>query len=98
VTDRRLTLTASQRPATLDARRGVVRLHPEVLAALGVQAGEPVLLAAGRTTAGIAALADEASSRGLLLADDVTLGNLRVRSGAQGGAHPAWIKFPIWGI
>jgi transitional endoplasmic reticulum ATPase len=92
VTDRRLTLTASLRPATLDARRGVVRLHPEVLAALGVQAGEPVLLAAGRTTAGIAALADEASSRGLLLADDVTLGNLRVRSGAQVTIEPAPVQ------
>jgi transitional endoplasmic reticulum ATPase len=92
VTDRRLTLTASLRPAALDARRGVVRLHPEVLAALGVAAGEPVLLTAGRTTAGIAALAEEASARGLLLADDVTLGNLGVRSGAQVTIEPAPVQ------
>jgi len=92
VTDRRLALTASLRPAALDARRGVVRLHPEVLAALGVQAGEPVLLTARRTTAGIAALADEASARGLLLADDVTLGNLGVRSGAQVTIEPAPVR------
>jgi transitional endoplasmic reticulum ATPase len=92
VDDRRLTLTASLRPATLDARRGIVRVHPEVLAALGVQAGEPVLLTTGRTTAGIAALADEASARGLLLADDVTLGNLGVRSGAQVTVEPAPVR------
>jgi transitional endoplasmic reticulum ATPase len=92
VTDRRLTLTASLRPAALDARRGVVRLHREVLAALGVQAGEPVLLTAGRTTAGVAALADDVSSRGLLLADDVTLGNLGVRSGAQVTIEPAPVR------
>ncbi len=104
MTDARLTLTASLRPAALDARRGIVRVHPEVLAALGVQAGEPVLLtagtggtagtgtAAGRTTAGIAALAEDASSRGLLLADDVTLGNLGVRSGAQVTVEPAPVR------
>jgi transitional endoplasmic reticulum ATPase len=92
VTDRQLTLTASLRPATLDARRGVVRLHREVLAALDVEPGEPVLLTAGRTTAGIAALADDASSRGLLLADDVTLGNLGIRSGAQVTIEPAPVQ------
>ena len=37
-----LTLTASLRSAVLDARRGVVRLHPEVLAALDLNPGDPV--------------------------------------------------------
>lgn len=32
-----LTLTASLRPAALDARRGIVRLHPEVLTALALR-------------------------------------------------------------
>ncbi|MDQ1651754.1 MAG: hypothetical protein QOI35_954, partial [Cryptosporangiaceae bacterium] len=83
-----LTLTASLRPAALDARRGIVRLHPEVLAALGISPGDPVLLGGTRTTGGIAALAGE-QGRGLLLADDVTLGNLGVRSGAQVTVEPA---------
>src|SRR3954469_20105198 len=50
-----LTLTASLRPAALDARRGVVRLHPEVLSALGLRPGDPVALTGRRATAGIAA-------------------------------------------
>ncbi|MDQ1656877.1 MAG: hypothetical protein QOD41_1960, partial [Cryptosporangiaceae bacterium] len=83
-----LTLTASLRPAALDARRGIVRLHPEVLAALGISPGDPVLLGGSRTTGGIAALAGE-QGRGLLLADDVTLGNLGVRSGTQVTVEPA---------
>jgi transitional endoplasmic reticulum ATPase len=78
-----LTLTASLRPAALDARRGVVRLHREVLAALGMRPGDPVGLTGRRTTAGIVAPADPAASRGLLYADDLTLGNLGVRDGAQ---------------
>ncbi|MFI5958445.1 AAA family ATPase [Cryptosporangium sp. NPDC051539] len=78
-----LTLTASLRSAVLDARRGVVRLHPEVLAALDLQPGDPVLLrSAERTSAGIAALSEPNSARGLLLADDLMMGNLRVRDGA----------------
>ena len=47
-----LTLTASLRPAALDARRGIVRLHPEVLTALALRPGDPVRLAGRRTTAG----------------------------------------------
>jgi transitional endoplasmic reticulum ATPase len=79
-----LTLTASLRSAVLDARRGVVRLHPEVLAALDLSPGDPVLLRSEqRTSAGIAAVSEPGSGgRGLLLADDLTMGNLRVRDGA----------------
>jgi len=76
-----LTLTASLRPAALDARRGVVRLHPEVFAALGLRPGDPVSLTARRSTAGIAALADAGASRALLYADDLILGNLGTRDG-----------------
>ncbi len=57
-----LTLTASLRPAALDARRGIVRLHPEVLAALGLRPGDPVRLTANRVTAGIAARAEPPAS------------------------------------
>jgi transitional endoplasmic reticulum ATPase len=30
------------RPAALDARRGIVRLHPEVMNALAVNPGDPL--------------------------------------------------------
>ncbi|MGI5213068.1 AAA family ATPase [Plantactinospora sp. CA-290183] len=78
-----LTLTANLRPAALDARRGIVRLHPEVLTALGLHAGDPVQLAGRRVTAGIVARAEPTASRALLYADDLVLGNLGVRDGGQ---------------
>lgn len=78
-----LTLTASLRPAALDARRGVVRLHPEVLSALGLRAGDPIALTGRRESAGIAAVAEASASRALLYADDLLLGNLGLRDGGQ---------------
>jgi len=84
-----LTLTASLRPAALDARRGIVRLHPEVLAALGLRPGDPVRLTGRRVTAGIVARAEPTASRALLYADDLILGNLGVRDGSQVGVAPA---------
>jgi transitional endoplasmic reticulum ATPase len=86
---RSLTLTASLRPAALDARRGVVRLHPEVFAALGLRPGDPVTLTGRRATAGIAAQAEGGASRALLYADDLTLGNLGTRDGGQVTVAPA---------
>jgi len=78
-----LTLTVTLRPAALDARRGIVRLHPEVMAALAINPGDPLRLAGNRTTAGIAARAEAGASRALLYADDLTLGNLGMRDGGQ---------------
>ncbi|HEY8534033.1 MAG TPA: AAA family ATPase [Micromonospora sp.] len=78
-----LTLIARWRPAALDARRGIVRLHPEVLRALGLKPGDAVRLIGRRTTAGIVARAEPTASRALLYADDLTLGNLAIRDGGQ---------------
>ncbi|MEU6022233.1 AAA family ATPase [Micromonospora sp. NPDC047134] len=78
-----LTLTASLRPAALDARRGVVRLHPEVLTALALRPGDPVQLTGQRVTAGIVAPAESTASTALLYADDLILGNLGLRDGGQ---------------
>nr|WTA67403.1 AAA family ATPase [Micromonospora sp. NBC_00855] len=83
-----LTLTASLRPAALDARRGIVRLHPEALTALGLRPGDPVRLAGRRETAGIAAAAGPGASSALLYADDLTLGNLGLRDGGQVRVSP----------
>ncbi|MFC4146539.1 AAA family ATPase [Micromonospora mangrovi] len=83
-----LTLTASLRPAALDARRGVVRLHPEVLTALALRPGDPVRLAGRRVTAGIVAPAEPTASTALLYADDLLLGNLGLRDGGQVTVSP----------
>ncbi|MET7372998.1 AAA family ATPase [Micromonospora arida] len=83
-----LTLTASLRPAALDARRGIVRLHPEALTALGLRPGDPVRLVGRRETAGIAAAAEPGASSALLYADDLTLGNLGLRDGGQVRVSP----------
>jgi len=77
------------RPAALDARRGVVRLHPEVLTALDLNPGDPVRMTGRRATAGIAARAEAGASRALLYADDLILGNLGVRDGGQITVAPA---------
>ncbi|MFI6238997.1 AAA family ATPase [Micromonospora sp. NPDC050795] len=83
-----LTLTASLRPAALDARRGIVRLHPEALTALGLRPGDPVRLVGRRETAGIAAAAGPGASSALLYADDLILGNLGLRDGGQVRVSP----------
>ncbi|MEV4763212.1 AAA family ATPase [Micromonospora chokoriensis] len=84
-----LTLTASLRPAALDARRGIVRLHPEAMTALGLRPGDPVRLAGRRETAGIVAAAAPGASSALLYADDLILGNLGLRDGGQVRVSPA---------
>ncbi|MEH0824712.1 MULTISPECIES: AAA family ATPase [unclassified Micromonospora] len=84
-----LTLTASLRPAALDARRGIVRLHPEVLTALALRPGDPVRLVGRRVTAGIVAPAEPTASAALLYADDLVLGNLGLRDGARVTIGPA---------
>jgi transitional endoplasmic reticulum ATPase len=85
-----LTLTARLTAARLDARRGVVRLHREVLAALGLSAWDAVRLTGARTTGAVAAVSDGA--RGDLLCDDLLLGNLGVRDGDQVTVAPAPLR------
>jgi transitional endoplasmic reticulum ATPase len=74
-------LTATRARAGLDARRGIVRLHPEALTALGLRPGDAVRLTGRRTTAAIALAADRYASRRALYADDLTLGNIGARDG-----------------
>src|SRR5690349_1138153 len=81
--DEELTLTVTLRPAGLDDRRGIVRLHPEVMTALAINPGDPVRLVGPRTTAALAAKAAAGASREFLYADDLTLGNLGLRDGGR---------------
>ncbi|RSD19340.1 AAA family ATPase [Amycolatopsis eburnea] len=84
-----ITLTVRHTPSALDTRRGVVRLHPEVLDALGLRAWDAVHLTGARVSAALAAPADEAGMPGVLLTDDVTMSNLGVTEGSEVVVAPA---------
>ncbi|MBI1758608.1 MAG: AAA family ATPase [Actinobacteria bacterium] len=77
----RLTLNTRLTTAPLDQRRGIVRLHRDVLAALELRPWDPVLLTGGRRTGALAAIAPTGVPRSTVLCDDLTLGNLRVVAG-----------------
>jgi transitional endoplasmic reticulum ATPase len=70
-----LRLTARLNTSALDSRRGVVRLHPEAIAALGVREWDAVSLTGSRTTASVAGVAPPGTPVGTALLDDVTLSN-----------------------
>jgi transitional endoplasmic reticulum ATPase len=74
-----LTLTARLNTSALDSRRGVVRLHPEAIAALGIREWDAVALTGSRTTAAVAGLAPDGTPAGTALLDDVTLSNAGLR-------------------
>lgn len=76
-----ITLTARLSPSALDTRRGVVRLHPEVLDALGLRAWDAVRLTGARVSAALAAAGE--NPPGVVLVDDVTLSNLGVVEGSE---------------
>jgi transitional endoplasmic reticulum ATPase len=74
-----LTLTARLNTSAVDSRRGVVRLHPNVIAALGIREWDAVSLTGSRTTAAVAGLAGPDTPVGIVLLDDVTLSNAGLR-------------------
>jgi SpoVK/Ycf46/Vps4 family AAA+-type ATPase len=78
-----ITLTARLSPSALDTRRGVVRLHPEVLDALGLRAWEAVKLTGARVSAALAAVGKHESPHGIVFVDDVTLSNLGITEGSE---------------
>uniref|UniRef100_UPI0035690281 AAA family ATPase n=1 Tax=Mycobacterium marinum TaxID=1781 RepID=UPI0035690281 len=76
-----LTLTARLNTSAVDSRRGVVRLHPSAIAALGIREWDAVSLTGSRTTAAVAGMADDQVPVGTILLDDVTLSNAGLREG-----------------
>ena len=62
-TDPSVSLVVRVTPSAADARRGVVRLHPEVLDALGLRSWDAVTLTGARVTTALAAPAAPASRR-----------------------------------
>ncbi|MEI6698288.1 MAG: AAA family ATPase [Mycobacteriaceae bacterium] len=79
MSDASLTLTARLNTAALDSRRGVVRLHPEVIAALGIREWDAVSLIGSRTTAAVAGVTPAGTPAGTALLDDVMLSNAGLR-------------------
>jgi transitional endoplasmic reticulum ATPase len=87
VTSPQITLTARLSPSALDTRRGVVRLHPEVLDALGLRQWDAVQLTGARVSAALAAVSD--SLPGVVLVDDITLTNIGLVEGSEIVVTPA---------
>ncbi|MHA6785602.1 AAA family ATPase [Pseudonocardia saturnea] len=87
-----ITLVARLAASAADARRGVVRLHPEVLDALGLRSWDAVTLTGARVTTALAAPGDGPPGQATL--DDVTLSNAGLSDGAgvvvaAAGVEPA---------
>jgi transitional endoplasmic reticulum ATPase len=74
-----LRLTARLNTSAMDSRRGVVRLHPEAIAALGIREWDAVSLTGSRSTAAVAGVAPPGTPTGTALLDDVTLSNAGLR-------------------
>jgi len=70
-----LTLTARLNTSAVDSRRGVIRLHPNAIAALGIREWDAVSLTGSRTTTAVAGMAGPQIPVGTVLLDDVTLSN-----------------------
>ena len=86
-----LTLTARLNTAALDSRRGVVRLHPEAIAALGIREWDAVSLVGSRTTAAVVGIAAAGTPTGTALLDDVTLSNAGLREDATVVVSPVTV-------
>ncbi|OBF67402.1 ATPase [Mycobacterium sp. 852002-51971_SCH5477799-a] len=78
---RQLTLIARLNTSAVDSRRGVIRLHPNAIAALGIREWDAVSLIGSRTTAAVAGLAGPGTPVSTVLLDDVTLSNAGLREG-----------------
>ncbi|MER7451812.1 AAA family ATPase [Nocardia beijingensis] len=86
-----LALTARLNPSAADARRGVVRLHPEALTALGLREWDGIMLVGSRRTAAVVGIARQGTPAGVALLDDVTLSNAGLREDATVVVSPATV-------
>jgi SpoVK/Ycf46/Vps4 family AAA+-type ATPase len=86
-----LTLTARLNTAAVDSRRGVVRMHAEAIAALGIREWDAVSLTGSRTTSAVAGLAGPEVPAGTILLDDVTLSNAGLREDTPVIAAPVTV-------
>ena len=90
MTSPELALTVRLNTSAADARRGVVRLHPEALAALGLREWDAIALdRRPRAPPRWRARAPTGTPTGTALLDDVTLSNAGLTENAHGRRrHP----------
>lgn len=86
-----LALTARLHTSAADTRRGVVRLHPEALAALGLREWDGISVIGARRTAAVVGLAPSGTPTGIALLDDVTLSNAGIKEAAAVVVAPATV-------
>ncbi|HVL82782.1 MAG TPA: AAA family ATPase [Pseudonocardia sp.] len=84
-----ITLVARLAASAADARRGVVRLHPEVLDALGLRSWDAVTLTGARVTTALAGPAAAGGPPGQAGVDEVVLSNAGLTDGAPVVLRPA---------
>ncbi len=87
-----LTLTARLNPSAGDARRGIVRVHPEALTALGLREWDAVRITGARVSAAVVAAAPADSSTGTILLDDISFSNTGVRENAAVVVGPVQVQ------
>ncbi|MDT7552047.1 MAG: hypothetical protein QOI16_583, partial [Pseudonocardiales bacterium] len=85
-----ITLVARLAASAADARRGVVRLHPEVIDALGLRSWDAVALTGARVTTALVAPSDGPPGQATL--DDVTLSNAGITDGATVVVAPGGVE------
>ncbi|MBD0861580.1 AAA family ATPase [Gordonia sp. zg691] len=74
-----LTLTARHNPSAAEARRGIIRVHPEVLTALSLREWDAVSITGARVTAAVVAATDASAPTGVALLDEIAFSNAGVR-------------------
>ena len=84
-----LTLTLRVLASASDARRGIVRLHPEVLTALGMRQWDALELVGARTTAAVAAASPMDTSQALCIVDEVVAANCGLTDDSRVVVRPA---------
>ena len=84
-------MRAALHASPLDARRGIVRMHPDVLSLLGLGPWQPIEIAGRRRTGALVALATSDVDRSLLFMDDLVLTNAGAKPGDQVHVSPATV-------
>ncbi|CAM3146496.1 AAA family ATPase [Tsukamurella hominis] len=86
-----LSLTVRLQTSALEARRGIVRIHPEALAALGLREWDGIELLGARRTAAVVAAAPAGTPPGVALLDELTITNCGLREDATVVITPATV-------
>ena len=86
-----LTLTLRVLASASDARRGIVRIHPEVLTALGMRQWDALELVGARTTAAVAAASPVDTSQALCIVDEVVAANCGLTDDTRVVVRPAGV-------